>query len=105
MEACVGEGSKENVQSFHNLCLTLMADDMAKNLPAIGYKLFIQMLVHKYPKIAVDHLQKYISLRNSYQNRQPIGLSIFWALGQGGIKDFAVGFKGNNFFINNILIL
>lgn len=94
MERCVKEAGKENIQVFYDITLQAMATDMGKGLPAVGHKLFIQLLALSDPKIVTVNLSKHITLRNSYQNRQPIGLSILWAVGQAGIKDFSIGFKG-----------
>lgn len=52
------------------------------------------MLAKDYPEFCVASVAKSASLRNSYQNRPPIGLSLLWAFGQGGLTDFAVGLKG-----------
>ncbi|KAI4468656.1 transmembrane protein [Holotrichia oblita] len=93
MEKAVKEAGKENVQVFYDISLQAMATDMSKGLPALGHKLFIQLLVLGDPKIVIPNLSKHITLRNSYQNRQAIGLSILWAVGQAGIKDFNIGFK------------
>lgn len=98
MDKTVKEAGKENTQVFYEICLQSMATDMGKGLPALGHKLFIQLLTLNDPKIVLTNLSKHIILRNSYQNKQSIGLSILWALGQAGIKDFNIGFKGNFFF-------
>lgn len=74
-----------------------MATDMSKGLSALGHKIYLQYLAMKDPKIASTNLQKHSVLRNSYQNRQNIGLSVLWALGQAGLKDFNIGLKGTYF--------
>lgn len=61
-----------------------------------GHRILLQMLAHDYPEFCVASVQKSASLRNSYQNRPPIGLTLLWALGQGGQRDFAVGMKGKS---------
>nr|CAD7196824.1 unnamed protein product [Timema douglasi] len=45
------------------------------------------------PNITLANIPKLTSIRNSYQNRQNIGLAILWAVGQGGVKDLSVGLK------------
>lgn len=57
------------------------------------------MLAHEYPEFCIASIPKSVSLRNSYQNRPPIGLSLLWTLGQGGYKDFAVGLKGKKIYM------
>jgi hypothetical protein len=54
----------------------------------------LQLLAFQNPSITVSNIQKVTALRNSYQNRQSIGLTILWALGQGGMKDLQTGLKG-----------
>lgn len=71
-----------------------MSNDMSKGLSAIGHKLYLQFIAINHTNIATANLTKHCGLRNSYQNRQPIGLSILWALGQCGVKDLSAGLKG-----------
>jgi hypothetical protein len=54
----------------------------------------LQLLAFQNPSITVANIQKVATLLNSYQNRQPVGLAILWALGQGGMKDTQIGFRG-----------
>jgi hypothetical protein len=54
----------------------------------------LQLIAYQNPSITVSNIQKVTALRNSYQNRQHIGLAILWALGQGGMKDIQIGLKG-----------
>lgn len=67
-----------------------------------GHRLLLQMLAKDYPEFCVASVAKSASLRNSYQNRPPIGLSLLWAFGQGGLTDFAVGLKGNIVTVSHI---
>lgn len=82
---------KNNLQVFFDIALTSMATDMSKNLPALGYKIFLQYIALKEPKLVRANLGKYCVLRTSYQNRPNIGLSILWTVGQAGSKDFHTG--------------
>lgn len=59
-----------------------------------GHRLLLQILAKVYPEFCVASVPKSASLRNSYQNRPPIGLTLLWAFGQGGISEFTVGMKG-----------
>lgn len=70
-----------------------MADDMTKNLPVTGYKIMLQLIAIEWPTVCVKSLAKNAILRNSYQNRAPIGLTLLWALGQGGYRDVNVGLR------------
>lgn len=93
MDKAVQKAGKANAQVFFDNSLTAMAMDLSKNHPAIGHKIWLQLLAVSNPQITTTNLDKYKDLRISYQNRQPIGLSILWALGQGGAKDFSTGLK------------
>ncbi|XP_049811857.1 transmembrane protein 214-B [Schistocerca nitens] len=86
-----GEGV---IQSYYEWCLTSMANDMTKGTSSgLGYKVVLQLLAFQSPLLTVTAIPKAMELMNSYQNRQSIGLSILWAIGLGGIKDFAAGVK------------
>lgn len=60
-----------------------------------GHRVLIQLLALEHPEFCVSSIQKSVSLMNSYQNRPPIGLTLLWAVGLGGVKDFTIGLKGN----------
>jgi hypothetical protein len=70
-----------------------MATEMVKGVPVVGYKIFIQLLATHNPKLSVNNIPKLISMRNSYQNRKPIGLSLLWCFNQGGMEKLAIGLK------------
>ncbi|KAG5876904.1 hypothetical protein JTB14_001188 [Gonioctena quinquepunctata] len=91
LEKSTNEAGKNNTQLFFDICLSSMATDMAKGLPALGYKLFLQFIALKEPKFVAENLSKHVVLRNSYQNRPNIGLSILWAVGHVGYSDFNSG--------------
>lgn len=84
---------------FFDVALTSMAVDMSKGLPVLGYKLYLQSVALTDTKLILPNLNKYIALKNSYQNRPPIGLSILWALGQVGVRDLQAGLKGNIIYL------
>ncbi|XP_067622756.1 transmembrane protein 214-B [Eurosta solidaginis] len=86
----VGE---ENLSYFYHTLLINMATELSKNMPIIGYKFILQLIGQHWPHIASNNLAKIALLRNSYQNRSNICLSIFWAIGQGGFKDITEGIK------------
>ncbi|KAF5269091.1 hypothetical protein FQA39_LY18924 [Lamprigera yunnana] len=93
VEKSIKDAGKGSSQVFYDLLLTIMTDDMSKNIHTLGSKFYIQYLAITEPNFVTTNLNKHISLRTSYQNRPPIGLSILWALGQAGIKDFNAGLK------------
>lgn len=99
IEKSVLEAGSSSMQLFFDITLTMMATDMSKGLSALGHKFYLQYIATNFPKIATTNVSKHCELRNSYQNRQNIGLSILWSLGQCGIKDFNAGLKGAYFII------
>lgn len=84
---------KQTAQLFYENTLTAMATDMVKGSPVVGHKIFLQLLAFMNPEMTVANMGKLITVRNSYQNRKPIGLSLLWALSQAGRKDLTVGLK------------
>ncbi|KAF5280404.1 hypothetical protein FQR65_LT03213 [Abscondita terminalis] len=93
IEKSIKDAGKGNAQVFFDLLLTTMANDMSKNMHTVGHKLYIQYLAMMEFNFVALNLSKHVSLRTSYQNRPPIGLSILWSLGQVGLKDFHSGLK------------
>ncbi|KAI4493719.1 hypothetical protein M0804_001895 [Polistes exclamans] len=93
MERAVKMAGEQTAQLFYEITLTTMATDMAKGTPVVGHKIFLQLLARLNPKMTIANIPKLISVRNSYQNRKAIGLSLLWALSQAGEKDLVVGLK------------
>lgn len=88
------DAGKANCQIFFDVTLTAVANDMSRAGQWVnGYRLLLQLLAHEYPDFCEASILKSINLRNSYQNRPPIGLTLLWAFGQGGYKNFNVGLK------------
>lgn len=80
-----------NVQYFFDQTLTTLAVDLSNNANCIGHNIMLQLIAFEWPTMCIQSLAKNAILRNSYQNRSSIGLSLLWALGQGGLKDVTVG--------------
>uniref|UniRef100_A0A182MKV8 Uncharacterized protein n=1 Tax=Anopheles culicifacies TaxID=139723 RepID=A0A182MKV8_9DIPT len=93
IDDCVTKANEENGKYFYDLTLSNLASDMNKGLPHLGHKLILQAIAMHYPSACVNNLARNAILRNSYQNRTNIGLSLLWALGQGGYNDLDVGLK------------
>ncbi|KAG4074769.1 hypothetical protein HA402_006408 [Bradysia odoriphaga] len=87
----LNEAGHANVQYFFDQTLTSLAMDLSNNVNCIGHSILLQLIAHEWPTVCVQNLAKNAILRNSYQNRSSIGLSLLWALGQGGYKDATVG--------------
>ncbi|XP_035915013.1 transmembrane protein 214 [Anopheles stephensi] len=93
IDDCIAKANEENGKYFYDLTLSNLASDMNKGLPYLGHKLILQAIAIHYPAACVNNLARNAILRNSYQNRNNIGLSLLWALGQGGYSDLDVGLK------------
>ncbi|KAM3960329.1 transmembrane protein 214 [Aphomia sociella] len=93
LESVLQDAGQANAQLFFDVTLTALANDMSRGQSVNGHRILLQMLANDYPEFCVASIQKSATLRNSYQNRPPIGLSLLWALGQGGHNNFAVGLK------------
>lgn len=89
----VHDNNPSVIQTLFDFCLTSMAVDMSKGSSVCGFKMLLQLLATQYPTVTITNIDKFIDLRNSYQNKQAIGLSILWALGQGGFKDLSIGLR------------
>lgn len=87
------EAGVSNVHYFFDQTLTTLAVDQSKNLPSTGHKILLQLIAIEWPTVCVKSLAKTAILRNSYQNRRPIGLSLLWAVGQGGYRDISTGLR------------
>lgn len=93
LEKAIDMAGKQTVQLFYENTLTSMATDMVKGSPVLGHKIFLQLLAYINPEITIVNISKLIRVKNSYQNRKNIGLSILWAISQAGRKNLAVGLK------------
>ncbi|XP_011869469.1 PREDICTED: transmembrane protein 214-A [Vollenhovia emeryi] len=93
LERAVEMTGQQSVQIFYENTLTAMATDMVKGTPVVGHKIFLQLLAHLNPEMTAANIPKLITIRNSYENRKNVGLSLLWAWSQAGIKDLAVGLK------------
>ncbi|KAG7200304.1 hypothetical protein KM043_017769 [Ampulex compressa] len=93
LEKAIDMAGQQTAQIFYENTLTTMATDMVKGVPVVGHKIFLQLLAHLNSELTAANIPKLISLRNSYQNRKAVGLSLLWALSQGGRKNLAVGLK------------
>lgn len=93
LEKAIDMAGKQTVQLFYENTLTTMATDMVKGSPVLGHKIFLQLLAYINPEMTISNISKLIRIKNSYQNRKNIGLSLLWAISQAGRKNLAVGLK------------
>ncbi|XP_037927714.1 transmembrane protein 214 [Teleopsis dalmanni] len=82
-----------NLQYFFSSTLTQMTMDLSKNMPVVGYKLILQIVGQNWPSVCSENMATTAMLRNSYQNRSNICLSILWAVGQCGYISLMEGLK------------
>ncbi|KAH8298276.1 hypothetical protein KR018_012465 [Drosophila ironensis] len=88
--ASVGE---TNLEYFYHSLLDSMAVALNINQTVVAYKLLLQLIGQNWPSICSKNLAKTALLRNSYQNRSNICLSILWAVGQGGYQSLNEGVR------------
>ncbi|CAL7939702.1 unnamed protein product [Xylocopa violacea] len=93
LEKAIEVAGKQTAQLFYENTLTAMATDMAKGSPVVGHKIFLQLLARINPEMTVANISKLIRVKNSYQNRKNIGLSLLWAISQAGRRNLVVGLK------------
>ena len=93
LEKAIDIVGKQTAQLFYENTLTTMATDMVKGSPAVGHKIFLQLLARINPEMTIANISKLIGVKNSYQNRKNIGLSLLWAISQAGRKNLIVGLK------------
>lgn len=58
----------------------------------------MEVLSHVVPDLGKSNLPRYESLMVSYQNRPAVGKCLFWALGQAGVRNLAVGIISNKIY-------
>jgi len=61
------------------------------NGPTMGFRVMLQCISFEYPEFTLKNIQKFIQYRTSYQNRQPMCLSILWVASQSGKRDLKSG--------------
>ncbi|XP_050586083.1 transmembrane protein 214-A [Bombus affinis] len=93
LEKAIDMAGKQTAQLFYENTLTTMATDMVKGSPAVGHKIFLQLLARINPEMTIANISKLIRVKNSYQNRKNIGLSLLWAISQAGRRNLIVGLK------------
>ncbi|KAH8412264.1 hypothetical protein KR009_000898 [Drosophila setifemur] len=89
----LGSVGETNLEYFYHFLLDSMATELNNNQSVAGYKLLLQLIGQNWPSICSRNLAKTALLRNSYQNRSNICLSILWAVGQGGYQSLNEGVR------------
>ena len=83
------------LESVYANMLANLAHDMSKGHDSVqGYMMILQALGEATPSLCMTNAQRSQELLKSYRNRAQIGLSLMWALGQGGKKNLSVGLQG-----------
>lgn len=91
LEKTIKLAGPQNAQLCWEGTLTTMVRNISNGSPDIGCKIFLQLLAQTNPEMTISNIPKLASLRNSYQNKKPIGLSLLWAFAQSGKKNPVVG--------------
>ncbi|BFF94963.1 transmembrane protein 214 [Drosophila madeirensis] len=89
----LGSVGESNLEYFFYSLLDGMTSDLNNNQTVVGYKFMLQLIGQAYPSICSKNFAKTALLRNCYQNRSSICLSILWAIGQGGYRSLNEGVK------------
>ncbi|XP_041451869.1 transmembrane protein 214 isoform X2 [Drosophila obscura] len=90
----LGSVGESNLEYFFHYLLDGMTTDLNNNQTVVvGYKFMLQLIGQAYPSICSKNFAKTALLRNCYQNRSSICLSILWAIGQGGYTSLNEGVK------------
>jgi len=80
-------------ETFFETCVANTAHDLSKGLCVAGWRILTQLLAETNPTLVTAHINRYIELRNSYQNRPNVCQSILWSTGQAGNKSLHSGIK------------
>merc|ERR1719270_1419386 len=80
-------------ETFFETCISNTAHELQKGLNVVGWNILTQLLAENNPSLVTANIQRYIELRNSYQNRPNIGLALLWSVGQAGAKSLHSGMK------------
>ncbi|KAM8716884.1 hypothetical protein ACLKA7_003711 [Drosophila subpalustris] len=89
----LGSVGETNLEYFFYSLLDSMATELNSGQNVAGYKFVLQLIGQNWPSICSHNMAKTALLRNSYQNRSNICLSIMWAIGQGGHQSLTEGVK------------
>ncbi|KAH9499850.1 hypothetical protein Btru_076767 [Bulinus truncatus] len=93
LKSVVKKFSNQTLDSLFDYCIQMMLTESAKERPTMGYRIFLQLLAHHKPEIVLGRLKQYLELLKTHQNRPSHCLSILWAVGQCGAKNFAYGIQ------------
>uniref|UniRef100_A0A2C9KWJ8 Transmembrane protein 214 n=2 Tax=Biomphalaria glabrata TaxID=6526 RepID=A0A2C9KWJ8_BIOGL len=91
LKAVVKKFSNQTLDSLFDYCIQMMLTESTKDRPTMGYRIFLQVLAHHKPEIVLGKLHQYLELLKTHQNRPSHCVSILWAVGQCGVKNFSYG--------------
>jgi len=80
-------------ETFFETCVANTAHELAKGQCVAGWRVLTQLIADLQPTVVTANIPRYVELRNSYQNRPNVGLSILWSVGQAGNKSLHSGIK------------
>ncbi|XP_066584426.1 transmembrane protein 214 [Prorops nasuta] len=93
LDKTIKKVGRHSTQRFYTTLLYDMVSRMDKDQPVVGHKIVLQLVSLLYPEIPQASINILTTLRDSYQNRKPICLTLLWVLSQGGRKCLDLGLK------------
>ncbi|GFR79105.1 transmembrane protein 214 [Elysia marginata] len=93
LNSVVKKFSNQMLDNLFYHCVQQMLTEAAKDQCSLGYKMFLQLLAYHKPDITMSKMHQYLELLKTHQNRPALCISILWAVGQCGTKNFKCGFK------------
>jgi len=93
LNSVVTKFSNQTLDQIYYHSIQAMLFEASKDQGVLGYKIFLQFLAQHKPDIALGKVHQYLELLKTHQNRPTNCLSILWAVGQCGLKNFKCGLK------------
>ncbi|GFO07292.1 transmembrane protein 214 [Plakobranchus ocellatus] len=93
LNSVVKQFSNQMLDNLFYHCIQQMLAQSSKDQCSLGYKIFLQLLAYHKPDITMSKMHQYLELLKTHQNRPALCISILWAVGQCGTKNFKCGLK------------
>lgn len=93
LKSVVEKFSNQMLDNLFYHCIQQMLMGSSKDQCTLGYKIFLQLLAYHKPDITMSKMHQYLELLKTHQNRPALCISILWAVGQCGTKNFKCGMK------------
>ncbi|KAK3783194.1 hypothetical protein RRG08_046987 [Elysia crispata] len=93
LNSVVKRFSNQTLDNLFYHCVQQMLSESSKDQCSLGYKIFLQLLAYHKPDVTMSKMYQYLELLKTHQNRPALCISILWAVGQCGTKNFKCGLK------------